>query len=111
LDDGATEAGAGLKVWVLVIEDSTYGLSASVHASEEQAWESLDQFVRDCWQAQVGEEPLPVDREERIQVYFDRTQEHAFHIQGCELLAHDLYPLDRTRDVIETQEEHLRWQQ
>ncbi len=67
------------KVTVLAIQHE-YGSTVEAYASYELAEAALYSWVKEYW-SQVGDLPIPEDRKEAIELYFESSQDESYDLE------------------------------
>lgn len=68
---------SGAPLWLLAVEHR-HGRDESVHASEEDARNTLHAYVEEWWDREVRDAPIPPDRDRAIDAYFEAV-DNEFH--------------------------------
>lgn len=75
------------KVWLL-ITTSRHGDSATVHSTKEGAWNTLYEYVKEEWDAEVNsrwssgkDKKVPKDKNKAVTRYFDTVQDEFYTLE------------------------------
>lgn len=74
-----------MKVTVLVISHR-YGDSISAYASQELAWEDLENYCRYWWESELPDEPMPAEDEDIVTDYFDLVGNEWWEMETVEII-------------------------
>lgn len=73
-----------MKIWILSISHR-HGEDITPYVTKKAADDALDAYVKEWWLNEVGNEPLPADREDMRQQYFNAAEDEL-----ADITEHDL---------------------
>lgn len=90
-----------MKIWLLAIEHR-HGTDHWACATEEVALAHLDAYIEEWWTQEVGDEPIPEDRVDRIIRYFERQDDNWAMVASVTPECYSIEELTVHEQVIET---------
>lgn len=69
-----------MKVWLFTL-DASHTLGASAYTTEELATQAVDDWVQEWWEHELGDKPMPDDRNARIRAYFDAVEHENYNVE------------------------------
>jgi len=94
-----------ITLWVAVVGNK-YGVNSYVAVSEEVLRDEIFEYVKSLWQDELGNLPLPKDRDEAIETYFEKVKSETCTIDST-ALSGDLGDLFRPLPASKAHSEYL----
>ncbi|MBL7163240.1 MAG: hypothetical protein ISS57_11585 [Anaerolineales bacterium] len=79
-----TETTNKIALWVGVVGNK-YGVNTYVAVSEEALRKEIFEYVKAWWQDELGDLPLPQDRDQAIEAYFEQVESETCTIDSTTL--------------------------
>ena len=73
-----------ITLWVAVVGNK-YGVNSYVAVSEDVLRDEIFEYVKSWWQDELGNLPLPKDRDEAIETYFEKVESETCTIDSTAL--------------------------
>lgn len=73
-----------IMIWVGVIGNN-YGVSTYVAVSEDALRDEILEYVKEWWQKEIGDLPMPQDRDQAIEAYFEKVESETCVIDSATL--------------------------
>lgn len=71
---------------IALVLDHNHGTDVTIHRTHNGALAKVDQFVENWWADEMGDTPMPEDKAQARQMYFDEVEHETYVIVDAALM-------------------------